>query len=308
MEFSGTIQEEIRFPPAVEPGDAVGIAALSGPVDGTALAAGVDQLRRLGFRPVLADNLTDRSVGLFAGDDESRLRAFHRLAANDALRAIFFARGGYGILRVLPAIDWNLLRQYPRAYVGYSDVTPFLNAVVSRLRWVALHGPMVAVDLARGLDELERRSLLTCLAGQVPDGIEIAGHGSPAEGRLLGGCLSMLTATLGTAFAASFDDAVLFWEDVDEPLYRLDRMLTQLRLSGSLNRLQAMVVGRVEPSDTVDEHGDLSDHLLRWAAETDCSLAYGVPSGHCIPNLTLPLGSTVRLDPEVGRLSFIQKP
>ena len=137
----------------------MGVAALSGPVDPVRLEAGLAELRRLGLTPVPADNLLARSAnGLFAGEDAERLAAFHRLAAEPDLPAILFARGGYGVPRILPWIDWDLLRRYPRAYVGYSDLTPFLLEVVRRLGWVAFHGPMVAADFARGQSPDEEES------------------------------------------------------------------------------------------------------------------------------------------------------
>ncbi len=145
----------------------MGVAALSGPVDPARLEAGLEALRRLGFEPVLAANVLSRH-GLFAGGDEERLAAFHRLAADPSLSAIFFARGGHGLLRLLPAIDWDLLRRHPRAYVGYSDLTPFLLEVVRRLGLVTFHGSMVAADLARGLRPEEEESLLGALAGRYP--------------------------------------------------------------------------------------------------------------------------------------------
>jgi len=128
-------------PPAVRPGDRVGVAALSSHVDPRRLEQGVAVLRELGFEPVLAGNL-DRVDGLFAGSDAERLAAFHELAADESLRAIFFARGGHGLLRVLPRIDWPLLARFPRAYIGYSDLTPFLPWTMDAERREALKQPL----------------------------------------------------------------------------------------------------------------------------------------------------------------------
>ncbi len=156
-----------HLPPPAGPGDRVGVAALSGPVDPGRLEAGLEALRRLGFEPVLADNLLMRH-GLFAGSDADRLAAFHRLAADRDLPVILFARGGHGVLRILPGVDWGLLARRPRAYMGFSDLTPFLLAVVRRLGLVAFHGPMVAADLARGLSPEDEASFLAALAGGYP--------------------------------------------------------------------------------------------------------------------------------------------
>ncbi|MFP3941664.1 MAG: LD-carboxypeptidase [Thermoanaerobaculia bacterium] len=293
------------LPPPVRPGDRVGVAALSGPVDPAKLDRGLATLERLGFEAVPAANLASRH-GLFAGSDDERLEAFHALAADPSVRAVVFARGGYGALRVLPRIDWHLLARHPRAYVGYSDLTPFLLAVVQRLGRIAFHGPMVATELARGLDEREERSFLCALSGDLEGArYPVAGwlRRGPAEGVLLGGCLSLLTAVQGTPWAPDPTHAILFWEDVDEPLYRLDRMLTHLGLSDTLPSIRGMVIGDCRPTDAPgpDEPAGvarLAEALGSWA----WPVAHGLEAGHCAPNLTLPLGAPVRLDPAAGAL------
>lgn len=316
-------QPAARLPPPAGPGDRVGVAALSGPVDPERLERGLAALRGLGFEPVLADNAASRE-GLFAGGDDARLAAFHRLAADADLPAILFTRGGHGVLRVLPGIDWELLRRRPRAYLGYSDLTPFLLAVVRRLGLVAFHGPLVGGELARGLAAGERESLLGALGGRYPVALPLAGwlRGGAAAGPLLGGCLSLLTATLGTAWFPELSGAVLFVEDVNEPLYRIDRMLTHLALSGNLDRLGGMILGHLDATDA----GAASSAGIAGAASTgnaagghpkslgdgdarragveliadnlrsfEWPLAWGLESGHRSPNLTLPLGMSARL-------------
>lgn len=297
----------IQLPPSVRPGDRVGVAALSGPVDGERLASGVAELRRLGFEPVTADNCADCDAsGLFAGDDERRLAAFHRLVADPSLAAVFFARGGHGVLRLLPRLDWELLAARPRAYVGYSDLTPLLLAVTRRLGLVAFHGPMVAADLARGLTADEESSLLAALAGDYPVAMELSvaagDHGRPpAVGRLVGGCLSLLTALLGTPFFPDLAGALLFIEDVGEPLYRLDRMLTQLGLSGQLGSIRGMIFGHLDGAGE-DSPEPLLDPLVAGLAGSPWPVAWGLEVGHRAPNRTLPLGLAARLEPAAGRL------
>lgn len=282
----------------------MGVAALSGPVEPDGLELGLERLRQFGFEPVVAGNATSSS-GLFAGDDAERLAGFHSLAADPDIKAIFFTRGGHGALRLLSAVDWDLLGRFPRAYVGYSDVTLFLNQIVARLGLVAFHGPMVAVDLAREVEAAERDSLLGALAGDLPAavGVEpVAGEPFDVGGSLVGGCLSLLASGLGTEFQVPTGGSILFWEDVHEPLYRLDRMLTQLRLSGSLTAINGMVVGRVEPTDQGASTTDLHQLLTELSSECDWPIAVGCASGHCEPNMTLCLGLPVRLQSSPGRL------
>jgi muramoyltetrapeptide carboxypeptidase len=295
-----------RWPPPVREGDRVGVAALSGAVDPDELGKGLEALRRIGLEPVVADNCGSR-WGVMAGRDDERLAAFHRLVADPSLSAIFFARGGHGLLRALPDLDWELLARHPRAWIGYSDVTPFLLQVVHRLGLVAFHGPMVAKDMARGLSTEEGISLRRALMG----GLDLAyplraweRRGS-AEGVLIGGCLSLLATLVGTPWMPPLGGAILFLEDVDEPVYRIDRLLTHLRLAGCLEGVRGVVVGHAgEPWD----HGICDD----WHRETFLALpgplAFGLQAGHGIPNLTLPLGAQARLDGEAQELRIDRLP
>ena len=297
----------------------MGVAALSGPVDPARLEAGLAALRRLGFEPVVAPNVLSRH-GLFAGTDAERLDAFHRLAADPGLSAIFFARGGHGLLRLLPAIDWDLLRRHPRAYVGYSDLTPFLLEIVRRLGLVAFHGSMVAADLARGLCPEEEESLLRALAGRYPAEQpfsrwlrEPAGE---VHGTLLGGCLSLLTATLGTPFAPDLEGALVFWEDLNEPPYKVDRMLTHLGLSGNLDSIAGMIIGQIgngQEGGSVDWPALIGGSVIGGSVIGESiagfswpsfswPIAWGLPSGHFAPNWTLPLGLSARLAPLLAPL------
>lgn len=295
-----------RLPPPVGPGDRVGVAALSGPVRPERLEAGIEGLRRLGFEPVLADNLLSRSrLDLFAGEDAERLAAFHRLAADPDLPAILFARGGSGLLRILPGIDWELLRRHPRAYMGYSDLTPFLLEVVRRLGLVTFHGPLVAAELARGLAPDEEASFLDALAGRYPLSLPFRSWlrppGGPIAGPLLGGCLSLLAATLGTRWFPDLEGAILFWEDVNEPPYRIDRLLTHLRLSDNLGKIAGMIVGHLDGgpgAPGADWPALISDSL----SGLDVPVAWGLESGHLQPNWTLPLGLSARLEGDDCRL------
>ncbi|MCG8455010.1 MAG: LD-carboxypeptidase [Holophagales bacterium] len=305
----------MRLPPAVGPGDLVGVAALSGPVDGERLDAGLHTLETLGFRVEEAANLRRRH-GLFAGDDSSRLAAFHRLAARPEVKAIFFARGGWGVNRLLPAFDWQLLARCPRAYVGYSDLTPFLLQVVERLGIVAFHGPMVAADLARGLRPREEESLLDALAGRLPRRLPLAWvepvpdedrTGSAIEAPLLGGCASLWVSLLGTPWQPRSRGCLLFLEDLNEVPYRFDRMLTHLRLSGTLAEIRGLILGHLHAEggrEPTAQGGEVTlGGLARELAEGfPWPLATGLEAGHASPNLTLPLGMAARLEPASSEL------
>jgi muramoyltetrapeptide carboxypeptidase len=207
-------------------------------------------------------------------------------------------------MRLLPAIDWDLLRRHPKAYIGYSDLTPLLLEIARRLGLVAFHGPMVAADLARGLTPAEEASLLGALAGRYPVESPFARWlkrpgGGEVRGTLLGGCLSLLTATLGTPFAPDLEGGIVFWEDVNEPSYKVDRMLTHLGLSGTLANIAGMIVGHLgEGQEPADWPAFVADGLARFS----WPLAWGLESGHVAPNRTLPVGLPASLDGARGSL------
>jgi muramoyltetrapeptide carboxypeptidase len=275
-----------------------------------ALELGLAALHGLGYQPVPAANVGAR-WGPFAGRDEERVEAFHALLEDESLAAILFARGGHGLLRVIDRLDWERIGARPRAWVGYSDLTPLLLRIVERCGWVVFHGPMVGTDLARGLAPEESASLAGALAGERPTlPVRFARAGS-AGGRVLGGCLSLLTAVAGTPWAPDLRDALLFVEDVHEPAYRVDRMLTHLRLSGTLSDVRAIVAGHLgtewESGLLRTAQGD-SEPAEPWQLESLLTLpgpiAFGLPCGHGVPNLTLPLGAMASLDPARGALLY----
>jgi len=299
----------VSWPPPVAPGSLVGVAALSGAVDQERLDRGLAALEGLGFRTREASNLRSRWQG-FAGRDEDRIEGLYELCDDPEIAAIIFARGGHGALRIIDRLDWQRLARHPRAFVGYSDLTPFLLAVIERLGLVAFHGPMVAADLARGLDEREKASFLQCLRGS-PSGHYPCSRlhpGDTIEGRLLGGCLSLLVSTLGTEWQPRFDGSeLLFLEDTGERRYRVDRMLTQLRLSGVLRRIGGLVLGDLGLA--AEGPSDMAEAIATCLGEEPaCAVSCQLECGHGSPNLTLPLGARYRLLPGDGGLHLLEGP
>ena len=212
--------------------------------------------------------------------------------------AIFFARGGYGVTRLLDRLASDETRANPKIHLGASDLTALFAFLWARARQVTFYGPMVAVEMAEGA-ELDWESLL---AGEVP----VAHRFSPSEviaagrgeGPLVGGCLSLLASLAGTPEAVRGEGAVLFWEDVGEETYRLDRMLTQLERSGTFDGLQAMVIGSIAPGGRsgTEPAESVSSWLRSRFENSPFPVAFGFPAGHLAAPRTLPLGCPVRLD------------
>lgn len=289
----------------------VGVIAPSGAVDAERLARGVAVLEGCGLHVEVGGAALDRHAYL-AGEDGARLADLERMAADEHIRALFCARGGYGSQRLLPALDLGRLVPVPKPIVGYSDATALLTAAVAA-GMVAVHGPMVADDVARGLTErslAHLRALLTDPGFRWEIEAPQTVRGGRARGRLVGGCLAVLVAALGTPWAIDTDGAILFLEDVAERPYRLDRLLTQLRQAGKLDRIAGLVFGTMAACPEVDGVGPL-DVVRACCGDLPCPIAFGLPAGHdprperC-ENLALPLGIEVELDADRGRLRALE--
>jgi muramoyltetrapeptide carboxypeptidase len=282
-------------PKALRPGATIGVAAISGPVDEGKIEAGIARLRAMGYRVVEASNLR-RRCGLFAGTDEERAAGYLELVRNPNVDAIFFARGGYGAARVLPHLSAREIRASPKIHLGGSDLTALFAWLHREAGLVAFYGPMVAVEMPSE-DGLDWEAVL---AGALPPAHRFAPEDvlSPgrAQGLIVGGCLSLLASLAGTPQALSAEGSVLFWEDVGEPAYRLDRMITQLEQAGTFDRLRGMVIGSLVPTA-----GEAPDSLREWLVErfrgASFPVAMNLPGGHLSRPRTLPLGVRVLLTP-----------
>lgn len=292
-------------------GDVVGVVAPSGAIEEARLGAGIAVLEGLGVRVVTGEAVLARR-GYLAGPDAARGADLQRMLDDPDIRAVFCARGGFGSQRIVPTLDLTTLRRQPKAVVGYSDATALLIAL-ARASVVAVHGPMVAVDLARGLTARSLAHLDRVLGdpgylweAEVP----VAIRPGRATGRLLGGTLSVLVTTLGTPYAPELDGAIVFLEDVHEWPYRLDRLLTQLRQSGKLDRAAGVVFGTMEACRALD--GVTAIDVIRDVfADAAYPVGLGVPAGHSaahadVENLALPFGVQVELDVDGGKLAALE--
>jgi muramoyltetrapeptide carboxypeptidase len=285
--------------------DTVGVVATSAAVDRENLERGVGVLASMGYRVKVSDHALDRA-GIFAGNDRDRARELNAFFADPAVKAIFSARGGYGCGRLLPLIDFAAIKRNPKIFLGFSDATFLLNALVDRAEAVAFHGPMVAMDFANGLTP---RSLdhLKCLLGGETRQFDLEAretlHPGTGEGLLVGGCLSVVVATLATPFAPSFDGRILFLEDTGEKAYRVDRMLVQLKQAGVFERVAGVVFGAIRPADgSPQERSRITEFVAEQTAGVSGPVLFGIEAGHGTENLTLPLGVHAKLDSSTRRL------
>ena len=259
------------------------------------------ELKRLGFVPVYDETVFAREAGYLAGTPELRAGAFLRFWRDPGIRALIATRGGYGSVQLLPLLDRTTMTAAPKLFIGYSDNTSILSWLTCQCGLTALHGPMLDRRLSRGAAGYDESSFMALAQGGAgltlaPDGLLVFQDGE-AAGPLLGGTLTQLAASLGTPYA--FDPpqgSILFIEDVNERPYRIDRMLTQLQLSGVLARASGIVFGEMRSCDEEGGKVTARDVIHRFMQRFPGPVVYGFPSGHTAgPCWTLPLGVQVRL-------------
>ncbi len=289
-------------PRALNPGATIGICAPSGPVETAAVADGERWLEDEGFRVLRAPHLEQR-CGYLAGSDAVRAADFLELLRDPRVDAILFARGGYGVGRWIPQLDPAEVVAARKLIIGYSDATLFLLW----LRFaglVSLHGPMLERS---DLTPEARARLIGLLRGDPQAGAALCGdsvRGGAATGPLVGGSLSLVVASLGTPWEIDTSGALLFFEEIDEPPYAVDRKLVQLRDAGKLSAAAGVAVGALvdcgsERYPEVEVEDVVRDLLLR---EVDGPVVCGLPIGHIRDNRAVGVGTLASLDGAVGAL------
>ena len=300
-------------PPALQPGDTVGIVAPASNIQRDLLDAGCDMLRRLGYKPFYLDSIFDQDL-YFAGSAERRARELEEMFVRDEVRAVLCARGGYGSNYLLGKVNLEKIARHPKIFVGYSDNTTLLTHFVDSMGLVTFHGPMVTKDFARtdGVDLSSWGAALTGLSEwAVPSdsGMKPLVEGS-AEGILYGGCLSMLAASLSTPYEIRTAGTILFLEDVAAKPFQIDRMLMQLKLAGKFDSVRGIIFG--EMTDCVqqkDQGYTLEEVVLRVVGDLGIPVAFGLRSGHVSQrNVTLPIGVRATLSVSSGeaRLTILE--
>jgi len=289
----------LKMPKLLRAGDKVAILATSGPVDPERLSKGLDIVKQMGLNPYVMESCYKKHDYL-AGTDEIRLRDLHMAFAAPDVRGIFVARGGYGAARLLPFLDYKMIRHNPKVFLGYSDVTALHIALNQLCGFVTFHGPMVAVDFAGCL--AARESLVdnifeNAVNNRLEVYVNIGGALTTivpgcAVGMIIGGNLSLLAASIGTPYEIETKNRILFIEEINEDAYSIDRMLMQLKQARKLSDVAGILLGDFSPQTREALHICINEIII---PENKPTLA-GLSSGHISPNLTLPLGISVKLD------------
>lgn len=289
-------------PRALRPGDRIALVAPASPFSRDAFEAGVAELRRLGYEPVYRDSVFERRR-YTAGDPSLRAAAFREAWSDPSIAALIAVRGGYGSVQILPLLDEDDIRRTPKPFIGYSDTTSLLTWLTGRCGIVSFHGPMIDGRFEKGPAGYDPDTFSRVLTRPEPAGAithpqVVALHDGDAAGVLLGGTLTQLVASLATPYA--FDPPrghILFIEEVAERPYRIDRMMTQLALSGLLSRASAIVFGEMPRCDEPADGGPaVKDVLMDIVAGFRGPVLFGLPSGHTNgATLTLPFGVRTRV-------------
>ncbi len=280
------------------PGSKVALVAPSGVLrDAAHLRQAEDNVRSLGWIPVMGAHVGSANAYL-AGTDEERLEDLNTAIRDESIDAIWCIRGGYGAMRLLSGIDYSAFSENTRPLIGFSDITALHAAIHRECGLVSFHGPTAR----RSLTDFSRASVVAALADQ-RDSCGIAPNGrvlraGKARGRLAGGNLSLIVALQGTPYSVDFDGAILIIEDIGEAVYRVDRMLRQLLLCGSLQRCAAIVAGdfRPAPDDTDGDNRTIDEVIAEAADAAGIPCLAGAPIGHIPDQWTIPLGAVADLD------------
>lgn len=299
----------LHEPPPLGPGARVAMVCPSGPLNGPhELARAVANAESLGWTVTVGEHVLART-GYLAGDDARRGDDLVRAMRDDRVDGIWCIRGGYGAARLLPRVEAELAGMRPKALIGFSDITA-LHAAWHRAGLVSFHGPTARSPLSA----FSRQALVDIVQGggaprwHAPDAVTV--RGGRATGRLAGGNLALLASLCGTPWAVDFRGALVVLEDINEAVYRIDRMLTQLRFAGAFAGCRGFVVGHF--TDCADVSGDGSQTIETLVAELAHALEvpalFGVPVGHIADQWTVPLGAAATLDADARTLQIERGP
>jgi len=293
------------LPPFLGKGDTIGIIAPAGQIaNRDAFWQGIRILQEMGFAVKFPRDLWPGD-GYLADCDKNRVKELHELFCDPETKVLLSARGGYGCLRLLAHLDLDLVRQNPKLIIGFSDITILQSFLWQRLGLVSIHGPVLTSLPTLSAGALERFFLT--LTGKYdipvkPGDLEVIKSGRDVSGLLAGGNLASLVSLLGTEFDFSWENHVVLLEDINEPLYKIDRMLTQLHHAGKLKNLAALLLGDFSLADNSGNATGRYRHLEQiWQRVLDlcCNESYpiwtNVPYGHFSGNFAVPLGLSIEL-------------
>jgi muramoyltetrapeptide carboxypeptidase len=298
----------VHKPRRLRAGGRVGVIAPAGCVERKTLEAGLEAIRAEGLEVELSPNLL-AADGYLAGRAEERARDLEEFFCRRDIDAIFCARGGFGSVQLLPYLKREISR-YPKIFLGYSDVTILLNWLRQTCGMVTFHAPMVAMDLARGLSETSKAHFWPVLFGEMSAWKVTLGEiirPGKAEAEIMGGCLSLLVTTLGTPYEIDTRGKLLFLEDIGEKPYRVERMLTHLKMAGKLEPVAGVLLGDFTQCEGDSSRG-INEIMMDIFGDAPYPVVMGMKAGHGAENIAVPFGVSMLLDGYSANLEMLEAP
>lgn len=302
------------MPKLLKKGDCIGIIAPASPTTDEKVLKSKEKMKELGFEVKLGESCYGK-YGYLSGPDELRAKDLNSMFKSKDIKGIMCIRGGYGTPRILDKIDYEAIKNNPKVFIGYSDITAIHIALNQICNLITFHGPMASTDMLEDFDEFTKKSLFDCIV----KGVSIKSIENPkdhkieklvggcSEGQLVGGNLSLIAATMGTSYEIDTRGKILFMEDIDEEPYNIDRMLTQLALAGKLEEAAGFILGDWKNCNGKTEQPSLTllEIFNDLIGPMNKPTIYNIRAGHCNPMITLPLGKKVLLDADKCEITYI---
>ena len=302
------------YPDKISAGAVIGLVSPSSAVSRETLETCVKSIKRMGFTVRLSDNICDDVGGYMAGDEKTRAQWINDMFADPEVDAILCVRGGDGGNRVVPYIDLDIVRNNPKIFVGYSDITSFHLLFNQECDLITFHGPMAASNIMSSFDPETKLAFFSCLNAEdtyryiPPKGFDIKTvRAGKASGQLTGGNLTVLCASIGTPYQIDTDGKILFIEEIDTHIGNMDRFVFQLKNAGLLDKVKGILLGQFTECRNEKEDYDITQVILDATEGLDIPIMSSIQSGHGSPMITLPMGAVCEMNTENSSILFYTK-
>ena len=319
LEDSQSNQNLKILPNRLKKGDVIGLVAPGGPINKKQLDESIEKLKELGFKSYHTESVLSQ-YGYLAGKDQERADDLMHMFTNNKVDGILAVRGGYGAIRILDLLDYDLIKQNPKILVGYSDVTALLSAIYERTGLVTFHGPVgISTFNKFSVKSLKRVLVKPKNTYKYPYKREKKTEKNPefdlytvnrgiAEGELIGGNLSVLDSMIGSKFEPNFENKIVYLEEIHEKTYKVDKMLVHLLQATNIKNAAGIVMGVFSGCDGAEEPTlSLKEAISDLFSPLDIPMSYGFPFGHIATKITIPTGINARLNANKNTLELLEK-
>lgn len=296
------------IPKKLKKGDTIGIIAPASPTEEKNIRHSKITLQKMGFKVKIGESCYSR-YGYLSGTDKIRARDLTNMFKDKEVDAIICLRGGYGSIRILPLIDYEIIRDNPKIFVGYSDITCLHISINQKSNLITFHGPMASSDMTKELDDFTKKSFLDSLElkninreiiNPYKEKIEFINSGR-CSGKLIGGNMATICSLMGTDYEINTKDKILFLEDIGESTYKIDRMFNQLKLANKLKECRGIILGNFKNCEHVGNEFSYEEVVKNNLKDFHKPIIKNLKAGHCMPMLTLLLGSNIIIDCDKGQ-------